>query len=62
MKQNLFKSFCPICKEKAQNFIGEWINVINSKQLPKNLVEESCPACANEIAKKIRLRSPVVVI
>ena len=44
MKQNLIKSFCPVCK-KAKNFLGFWVVVVNKKELPDNLPAECCPSC-----------------
>ena len=62
MKQSLIKSFCPVCKRKAKNFIGEWIKIVNLKQLPENLVEERCPECVSDTALKIRLGSRIIAI
>ena len=57
MKQSLFKAFCPVCKNKALNFI-EWVEIKNKEVLPCDLREDICPECLLEDVKSYSKQAP----
>lgn len=64
MKKHLIKAVCPVCERRIKLTSGHWrgMSKINKEALPPDLPKERCPECSLDIANKIRLGSPVVIV